>query len=91
MVHGVVPRDSVGLGARRGEVLALRWSDFVDGRAFITRSLTQTKTVLEFKGTKTEKPRVVKIPEEPCPLEAHRKQQDEFRRSSVPTTVPTSI
>src|SRR5262249_27964254 len=30
-------------GARRGEVLALRWSDIEDGRAIIARSLTQTK------------------------------------------------
>jgi integrase len=36
-------------GARRGEVLALRWSDMQDGRAIITRSLTQTRQVLEFK------------------------------------------
>jgi hypothetical protein len=41
-------------GARRGEVLALRWSDIQDGRAIITRSLTQTRQVLEFKGTKTQ-------------------------------------
>src|ERR1039457_2407670 len=43
---------AVGLGARRGEVLALRWSDIVDGRASIARSLTQTQYVLEFKCTK---------------------------------------
>jgi integrase len=34
---------SATTGARRGEVLALRWSDIRDGRAVITRSLTQTK------------------------------------------------
>jgi integrase len=71
---------AVGLGARRGEVLALRWSDIVDGRASITRSLTQTKDVLEFKGTKTDNPHVAKIPEKTLPkLEAHRKRQNEFR------------
>jgi integrase len=71
---------AVGLGARRGEVLALRWSDLVDGRALITRSLTQTRDVLEFKGTKTDEPRVAKIPEETLPkLEVHRKRQNEFR------------
>jgi integrase len=32
-------------GARRGEVLALRWSDIQNGRALITRSLTQTRQV----------------------------------------------
>jgi len=30
------------LGARRGESLALPWSDIVDGRAIIAWSLTQT-------------------------------------------------
>jgi integrase len=70
---------SAALGARRGEVLALRWSDIQDGRATIARSLTQTKQVLEFKGTKSERPRVVKIPESTlATLEAHRKHQDEF-------------
>src|ERR1039457_1211122 len=50
-------------GARRGEVLALRWSDIQDGRAIITRSLTQTRQVLEFKDTKTERPRDAKVPD----------------------------
>jgi integrase len=68
-------------GARRGEVLALRWSDIQEGRAVITRSLTQTKRSLEFKGTKTEKPRDVKIPDSAfAALEAHRERQDEFRQ-----------
>jgi len=68
-------------GCRRGEILALRWSDIVDGRAIIARSLTQTRDVLEFKGTKSEKPRDVAIPAGTLGLiEAHRKRQDEFRR-----------
>jgi integrase len=68
-------------GARRGEVLALRWSDIQNGRAIITRSLTQTRQVLEFKGTKTEKPRDVKVPESALAvLETHRKRQDELRQ-----------
>jgi integrase len=71
---------AAGLGARRGEVLALRWSDIVEGRAFIARSLTQTRDILEFKCTKTDEPHVSKIPEETLPkLAAHRKRQDEFR------------
>jgi integrase len=73
-------------GARRGEVLALRWSDIQDGRAIITRSLTQTKKLLEFKGTKTEKPRDVKVPESAlAALETHRKRQGEFRQQFGPT------
>ena len=76
---------SAALGARRGEVLALRWRDIQDGRATIARSLTQTRQVLEFKGTKTDRPRVVKIPESTLvTIEAHRKRQDEFRRQFGP-------
>jgi integrase len=67
-------------GARRGEILALRWSDIQDGRAIITRSLCQTKQLLEFKGTKTERPRDVKVPDSAlATLERHRRRQDEFR------------
>jgi integrase len=67
-------------GARRGEVLALRWSDIQDSRAIITRSLTQTRQVLEFKDTKTERPRDVKVPASAlAALDAHRKRQDKFR------------
>jgi len=82
---GISWRFAAGLGARRGEVLALRWSDIRDGRATIARSLTQTKQVLKFKETKTGRPRVVKIPESAlATIEAHRKQQDEFRRQFGP-------
>jgi integrase len=53
---------SAATGARRGEVLALRWTDLDGNRVLITRSLTQTKAGLQFKGTKTEKPRMVNAP-----------------------------
>jgi integrase len=76
---------SAGTGARRGEVLALRWADIRDGRATIARSLTQTKQGLEFKGTKSERPRVVTLPKSTlAALEAHRSRQDEFRRQFGP-------
>jgi len=69
------------LGCRRGELLALRWSDIVDGRAVITRSLTQTRHGgLQFKGTKTNKPRTLKLLEPaPTSLAAHRLRQNEFK------------
>jgi integrase len=67
-------------GARRGEVLALRWSDYIDGAVFIVRSLAQTKKGLEFKSTKTEEPRCVALPESAiASLEAHRAKQRVFR------------
>jgi integrase len=72
-------------GCRRGELLALRWSDLVNGGVMIARSLTQTRDLLEFKGTKTEKPRSVALPASALiALEAHRRQQDEFRRQFGP-------
>lgn len=72
-------------GCRRGELLALRWSDVVDGRAMIARSLSQTKRALEFKGTKTEKPRPVSLPASAVEsLTAHRKKQEELREQFGP-------
>jgi integrase len=77
---GTLLEFSAATGARRGEVLALRWSDLQDGRAAITRSLTQTKQGLNFKGTKTERPRDLKVPESAlAALETHRRRQEEFR------------
>jgi integrase len=77
---------SAATGARRGEVLALRWSDIQDGRATIARSLTQTKQILAFKDTKTEDSvRTLKIPTSALAmLSDHRKRQDEFRRQFGP-------
>ncbi len=70
---------------RRGELLALRWSDIQDGRAMISRSLSQTGDGLQFKDTKTDNPHPVKIPASAlAALEAHRLRQDEFRKQFGP-------
>ena len=72
-------------GARRGEVLALRWTDYLDGAVIIARSLSQTKQGLEFKDTKTNEPRPVALPESAIvALASHRKQQDIFRHQFGP-------
>src|SRR6266566_8957811 len=72
---------SAATGARRGEVLALRWSDVKGLVAFIDRSLCQTRDGLIFKGTKTEEPRKVELPASMLACVAtHRLRQDEFRR-----------
>jgi integrase len=72
-------------GCRRGELLALRWQDIRDGRAMIARSLTQTRDVVIFKGTKTDEPRVVSLPKSTLVvLESHRARQDEFRQQFGP-------
>ncbi len=80
---------SAATGARRGEVMALRWADIVDGRAFITRSLTQTKTGLTFKRPKNEKARIVTLPPASAiaaSTEDHRsKRSRHFASSSAPT------
>ncbi|HWQ54656.1 MAG TPA: site-specific integrase [Bryobacteraceae bacterium] len=80
---------AVGLGARRGEVLALRWSDIVNGRAVISRTLSQTKKDLKFKPLKghedTEEQRVAKIPEQTLlKIQDHRQRQDAFRMQFGP-------
>jgi integrase len=78
-------RMAGSIAARRGEILALRWSDINDGRITIARSLTQTKHLLDFKSTKTDNPHVVAMPPSILgPLEEHRKQQDQFRQQSGP-------
>jgi integrase len=68
-------------GCRRGELLALRWSDIVDGRATIARSVVYTKAQgIFFKGTKTDKPRTIKVPASALAvLEAHRRKQSAIR------------
>jgi integrase len=74
-----------GTGCRRGEMLALRWSDIQDGRAMVERSLCQTRNALTFKCTKTEEPRPVSLPASAiAALSDHRKRQDEFRRQFGP-------
>ena len=72
--------------SRRGEILALRWSDIGDvGHLTIARSLTQTNNGLEFKTTKTDNPRRIKLPDsELTALEDHRRQQDVLRRQFGP-------
>jgi integrase len=76
-------RVKLAIGARRGEVLALRWSDLGDGRVWIVRELIQPKhgPLVFVDRTKNGDTRVVTLPESIIPiLEEHRKQQEEFKR-----------
>lgn len=67
---------SAATGGRRGELLALRWSDIVDGAVVIGRSLSQTKSGLTFKETKTGETRSVVLPDSAvAALKAHRAAQ----------------
>jgi integrase len=68
-------------GARRGEVMALRWSDVKEGKATIGRSLSQAAGVVRFKGTKNGKSRVVSLPVSTLNfLEARRTEQGALRQ-----------
>lgn len=67
-------------GARRGEVMALRWSDIQGDRATIGRSLAQVKDQIFFKGTKGRKARTISLPISALAfLSIHRSKQDVFR------------
>ena len=51
----------------------------------VARSLTQTRDMFEFKGTKTEEPRAVSLPTSAiAALNSHRKRQSEFRHQFGP-------
>ncbi len=79
-------------GARRGELLALRWPDVKDGAVSITRSLCQTKSGLTFKETKTRTARIVVLPNSAIvAVEAHRQAQDSFLKQFGADYRPTSI
>jgi integrase len=72
-------------GARRGEILALRWSDIVGSRLRIARALSQTKAGLTFKRPKSEKSRTVTLPASAVALlQAHRARQEICRRQFGP-------
>jgi integrase len=55
---------ALATGARRGEILALRWRnvDLDRGTARIVESLEQTKAGMRFKAPKTDRARVVTLP-----------------------------
>lgn len=72
---------SAGTGARRGEVLALRWSDVHEESVFIGRSLSQAEGELVFKEPKNGKFREIAIaPALLKVLAAHRAKQSAFRK-----------
>jgi integrase len=76
---------SAATGARRGEVLALRWSDFQCGAVSVSRSLSQTKAGLAFKETKNRSARVVVLPDSAIiSLNVHREVQGAFRKQFGP-------
>jgi integrase len=83
--HALEPIAVLALatGARRGEILGLRWGDvdFETGEIRIERSLEQTRAGLRFKSPKTKHgKRTVSLPTVAVSsLQAHRRQQLEIR------------
>ena len=70
-------------GARRGELLALLWTDidFETGLMNVTKSLSQTRAGLRVKSTKSGRPRRFAVPVAALDaLREHRVQQDRDRR-----------
>jgi integrase len=76
---------SVYTGARRGEVLAVQWSDlnFAAKSVTIRRSLAETKTAGRFfKGTKNGKGRTIALPGPLATiLEEHQQRQEQDRKA----------
>lgn len=79
------------LGSRRGELLALRWGDWQNGRFFISRNLIQFEDEvtgeqrLEFKSTKGDEEHDVSVPASLVPvLEEMRERQREFKKQFGP-------
>jgi integrase len=74
-------------GCRRGETLALPWSnlDLAHGAARIARSLEQTKEGLRLKTTKTERTRMISLPASLVALlRFHRERQEQTRKMFGP-------
>jgi len=79
----LIVRLASATGARRGEILALRWADidWAQSRIRIERSLFQTRDRVDFKPTKTRQARVVALPASLLEyLRLHRQKQEEDRR-----------
>jgi integrase len=78
----LVIRLAAATGARRGELLACRWSDlnWDSCKLRIERSLYQVKKQIGIKSTKTRQARTVTIPPSLVEyLKLHREQQDQNR------------
>jgi len=74
-------------GCRRGELLALQWSDinFTTGELLVSKSLEQTKAGLRVKTTKSGKPRKIVVPATVLPVLAdHQDEQAEDKRMYGP-------
>jgi len=86
VTHWMYPiiRFAADTGCRRGEILALQWTDidFKTGRAMISKSLEQTKDGLRIKSPKNGRTRECPLPAGLLDiLKTHRQEQDSARRA----------
>jgi integrase len=76
---GPIVQLAAATGARRGELLALRWSDYnaAAGTITIHSSVTVSQSKLTLKSTKNRQSRIVHLPDSAISaLRSHREQQD---------------
>jgi integrase len=76
-----------GTGCRRGEALAIQWSDLdlINRSARFSKSVEQTRNGIRLKGTKVGRTRLITISETTVEsLKQHRAQQEENRRMCGP-------
>jgi hypothetical protein len=81
-------------GCRRGELLALQWTDVNEetGELLVSKSLEQTRAGLRVKGTKSDEPRHFPVPEWALDvLRDHHREQDEDRRLWGPDYKPHGL
>jgi integrase len=74
-------------GCRRGELLALEWSDLDEATSEISvsKSLEQTKAGLRIKSTKSEKPRRFSVPEWALEVLREHRQEQQYDRQMFGT------
>lgn len=79
-------------GARRGELLALRWSDIQEGHILVARAMSQVQGDLFLGKTKNRKSRAIVLPPSAvAALEKHRAEQNAFRKQFGPDYQPGDL
>jgi integrase len=85
-----LPMLSAATGARRGEVLALRWSDINGNDVLIARSLTQTRQAWSSRAQKrTDQEESACLSRSCSPSKAIEKNKASSAGNLAPLTAPT--
>ena len=79
-------------GARRGELCALRWSDFEDGTLWIREAAVRVGGETVMKSTKTRSKRVIYMtPQTQAALEAWRREREEVAAGAGVELLPDAF